>query len=248
LFNARRDGECLADCPSVCCMCVHGADARVLWQASSKFGAMKEKEWTITSGTVSRMHAFDKDERIEGEESLRITDETHEALREEFAVELGVGVRRLCLIPFSRHAMIPKGEQYLFVGLNTLPSIVRTASIDQCVWYMQKKNTCLMCFRFADGERFFSVHTSPVQLEIKIVDNSAMGVGVIIGSKRRTETIEFELNLCLIDRYTCFCCGRSDFRMKACKRCKENYCTITRYCDKHCQKADWRYHKAMCGK
>ena len=191
--------------------------------------------------------AFKDEDKLVGKDCKELTDETHEVLRNYFGVELGLSVRRLGIMPISRRVTIPINQQCLFIPLSTLPSIVRTANMDQCAWYKQKGNTCLMCFRFDDGERYFAVRTTPTILDIKLVDNSDKGVGILIGSTPRTEAVQFLINMCIIDRYTCFCCGESSLKMKCCQKCQAKN-TCTRYCSLNCQRMDWRYHKRVCGK
>ena len=207
----------------------------------------KRQRYSIRQSIMSDAENFEDEDRLHGPENIRLSDKTHAMLREKFAEEVGMAVKRLGVLSISRRARIPVGQQYLFMGLNTLPSIIRTATMNQCLWYIQRGDTCLMCFRFSDGNRMLCVRTDPVALQIRVVESSTRGVGILIGTQRRTEAVEFSLNICVVDRYTCFACGKTAVRMKCCEKCKEKY-TCTRYCSFACQKTDWRYHAAVCGK
>jgi hypothetical protein len=43
------------------------------------------------------------------------------------------------------------------------------------------------------------------------------------------------------EMHTCAACGRSDFALLKCGRCMQVW-----YCNRKCQKAHWKHHKAAC--
>ena len=200
------------------------------------------------SVTVTGWIHDDESHLIENTTAVALTDETHALLKQYFAEEVGLNVRRVGMLATCRKLVIPAGQQSMFVRFSTFPPSVRKATFEQCVSVVQRDSVCLIKFQFDDGPRLVATHTFPVALPVRIFELGVLGPGIVMGPPPDEDApCEFLINICMLDPYTCFNCGKTDVNMPSCKRCKE-VGTATRYCSKACQTAHRAVHKPFCGK
>jgi hypothetical protein len=184
--------------------------------------------------------------RVTKEIQLRLNNEMNRFLQENFGVEIGLDVVRLNLIPHAVQMNTHGTGRSITIVLESMHSCLKNLTESSIGLFHQKGPAVLMRFDLPDGPRHLAVYLSPTicPMRIMIASNGLIALDVSLVPLKAPTTLF--ANICMIDRYACFQCGRKALRMPRCGKCNQVQ-TFTRYCGRACRKAHWPIHKKFCG-
>ena len=184
--------------------------------------------------------------RVPHDVQVRLAEETLIHLQQNFGREIGMDVLKLNLLPHAVQMDVPEGAGSMVIVLEGLQPCLKNLSLEKVGDFAQRGQATVIRFDLEDGPRYLAVYLSPAACPMRIVRAANGNVGLELFFVHLALPTTVYANVCLVDRYSCFRCGRMGTRMTCCGRCKQVE-TYTRYCSRDCQKEHWPIHKNFCG-